>query len=101
MVHRSQQEIKNFASLKLVKNADYVLLHFTDMLGFLKGRTIPVEEVENALTEGVGFDGSSIIGGVDIEESDMIMKPDPSTFTVCPYYFYDKGVVSFICTTFV
>jgi glutamine synthetase len=68
MVHRSRQAIKNFdASLKLVKNADYVLLHFTDMLGFLKGRTIPVEEVENTLTEGVGFDGSSIIGGVDIE----------------------------------
>jgi glutamine synthetase len=100
MVHRSQQAIKNFASLKLMKNADYVLLHFTDILGFLKGRTIPVEEVENALTEGVGFDGSSIIGGVDIEESDMIMKPDPSTFTVCPYYFYDKGVVSFICNIY-
>jgi len=82
---------------KLMKNADYVLLHFTDMLGYFKGRTIPAEEAENALTEGVGFDGSSIIGGVDIQESDMIMKPDPATFTVCPYYFYDKGVVSFIC----
>ena len=100
MAHRSQQVMKNFASLKLVKSADYALLHFTDILGFLKGRTIPVEEVENALTEGVGFDGSSIIGGVDIEESDMIMKPDPSTFTVCPYYFYDKGVVSFICNIY-
>jgi len=80
-----------------MKRADYILLHFTDMLGFLKGRTIPAEEAENALAEGVGFDGSSIIGGVGIEESDMVMKPDPSTFTVCPYYFYDKGVVSFIC----
>ncbi len=80
-----------------MKSADYVLLHFTDMLGYLKGRTIPAEEAENALKEGVGFDGSSIIGGVGIEESDMVMKPDPSTFTVCPYYFYDKGVASFIC----
>ncbi|MBX5327906.1 MAG: type I glutamate--ammonia ligase [Candidatus Bathyarchaeota archaeon] len=83
--------------LKLIKSADYILLHFTDLLGYLKGRTIPAEEAENALKEGVGFDGSSIIGGVSIEESDMIMKPDPSTFTVCPYYFYDKGVASFIC----
>ncbi|MCL6578633.1 MAG: type I glutamate--ammonia ligase [Candidatus Bathyarchaeota archaeon] len=83
--------------LKLMKSADYVLLHFTDMLGYLKGRTIPAEEAETTLKEGVGFDGSSIIGGVGIEESDMVMKPDPSTFTVCPYYFYDKGVASFIC----
>lgn len=80
-----------------MKNAEYILLHFTDLLGFFKGRTIPVEEVESAIVEGVGFDGSSLIGGVGIEESDMVMKPDIATFTVCPHYFYDKSVVSFIC----
>ncbi|MBX5327706.1 MAG: type I glutamate--ammonia ligase [Candidatus Bathyarchaeia archaeon] len=84
-------------NLKLMKNADYILLHFTDMLGMLRGRTVPAEEAENVLAEGVGFDGSSLVGGVSIEESDMIMKPDPSTFTVCPYYFYDKSVVTFLC----
>jgi glutamine synthetase len=80
-----------------MRNADYVLLHFTDILGFQKGRTIPAEEAKNALNEGVTFDGSSINGGANIEESDMIMKPDPATFTVCPHYFYDKSVASFIC----
>jgi glutamine synthetase len=101
VVYERPQAIRNFDTcLKLMKNADYVLLHFTDMLGFFKGRTIPVEEAKNALVEGVGFDGSSIIGGVGIEESDMVMKPDPSTFTVCPYYFYDKSVVSFICNIY-
>ncbi len=85
------------ACLRLMKNADYVLLHFTDMLGYLKGRTIAAEEAENALEGGVTFDGSSMIGGVHIEDSDMIMKPDPTTFTVFPYYFYEKGVASFIC----
>jgi glutamine synthetase len=99
-VKRSQTRQNFDTYLKIIKNADYVLLHFTDALGFLKGRTIPVEEVESALTDGVSFDGSSMIGGVNIEESDMIMKPDPSTFTVCPYYFYDKGVASFICDIF-
>ena len=98
MVYDRSQAIQNFDTcLKLMNNADYVLLHFTDMLGFLKGRTITAEEAENALREGIGFDGSSIIGGVSIEESDMVMKPDPSTFNVCPYYFYSKSVVSFIC----
>ncbi len=86
--------------LKLMRNADYVLLHLTDMLGFLRGRTIPAREAANALMEGVGFDGSSIIGGVSLEESDMVMKPDLSTFAVCPHYFYDKSVVSFICDIF-
>jgi glutamine synthetase len=80
-----------------MKNADYILLHFTDLLGSLKGRTISAEEAENAIREGVGFDGSSIIGGVSIEESDMIMKPDASTFAVCPQYFYNKAVANFIC----
>ena len=84
-------------NLRLMKNADYILLHFTDMTGALRGRTIPAEEVERALKEGVGFDGSSLVGGVNIEESDMIMKPNVSTFAVCPYYFYDKSVVSLIC----
>jgi len=101
MLNDKSRTIQNFETcLKLMKNADYVLLHFTDAFGFLKGRTIPTEEVKNALSEGVGFDGSSMIGGVSIEESDMVMKPDPSTFTVCPYYFYDKSVVSFICNIY-
>ena len=83
--------------LKLVRNADYVLLQCTDLAGFFKGRTIPAEEVRNAVEEGVGFDGSSLLGGVSIDKSDMVMKPDVSTFAVYPYYFYDKSVASFVC----
>jgi glutamine synthetase len=98
LAHGRLQAIQNYDTyFKIMKNADYILLHFTDMLGYLRGRTIPAEQAKNALTEGVTFDGSSTIGGVSIEDSDMIMKPDPSTFTVCPYYFYDKSVASFIC----
>jgi len=101
MAFNKSQAIQNFDTyLKLMNNADYILLHFTDMLGFLKGRTIPTEEAKKVLMEGVGFDGSSMIGGVSIEESDMIMKPDISTFAVCPYYFYDKSVVSFLCNIY-
>jgi len=93
--HEGFQNIDTY--LKLIKNADYILLHFTDTLGYLKGRTIPTEEAKTALKEGVTFDGSSVLAGVNIEDSDMIMKPDPSTFAVYPYYFYDKSVASFIC----
>jgi len=98
MTYAKSQTIQNYDTyLKLMKNADYILLHFTDMLGYLKGRTIPAEQSKNALAEGVTFDGSSMIGGANIEDSDMIMKPDPATFTVYPYYFYDKSVAGFIC----
>jgi len=98
MAHVKPQANPNYDTyIKLTKNADFILLHFTDMLGYLKGRTIPAEQAKNALTEGVTFDGSSMIGGTTIEDSDMIMKPDPSTFTAYPHYFYDKSVAGFIC----
>jgi len=83
--------------LSLIKHADHIVLHFVDLLGALKGRTVPAEEAETLLREGVGFDGSSIPGYVSIHESDMVMKPDLSTFAVLPRYFFDKAVVSFIC----
>jgi len=101
MVYNRPQNSQNFDTcLKLMNNADYILLHFTDILGSLRGRTVPAEEAENILQEGSGIDGSSLIGGVNIEESDMVMKPDVSTFAVYPYYFYDKAVVSFICNLY-
>lgn len=98
MAHVKPQAIPKYETyLELTKNTDFILLHFTDMLGYLRGRTIPAEQAENALMEGVTFDGSSMIGGTSIEDSDMIMKPDPTTFAMCPHYFYDKNVASFIC----
>lgn len=86
--------------LSLIKHADHIMLHFVDLLGALKGRTIPAQEAEPVLRDGVGFDGSSIPGYVSIHESDMVMKPDISTLAVLPRYFYDKAVVSFLCDIF-
>ncbi len=83
--------------LSLIKHADHIMLHFVDLLGALKGRSVPAEESASVLRDGVGFDGSSIPGYVSIHESDMVMKPDVSTFAVLPRYFYDKAVVSFLC----
>lgn len=63
----------------------FVKLWFTDLLGFAKSFTITLNELESALEEGVGFDGSSIQGFARIDESDMIAKPDISTFTILPW----------------
>ena len=72
--------------LRTVEERDikFVRLWFTDILGFLKAFDITSTELEEALTEGMGFDGSSIEGFARIEESDMIAKPDASTFQVMP-----------------
>ncbi|HAZ09959.1 MAG TPA: glutamine synthetase [Candidatus Omnitrophica bacterium] len=73
--------------LKVVKekNVKFIRLWFTDVLGFLKGFAISPSELEGALEEGMGFDGSSIEGFARIEESDMIARPDPGTFEILPW----------------
>src|SRR5205085_7724515 len=57
----------------------------TDVLGFLKSFTITSQELEGALSEGMGFDGSSIEGFSRIQESDMVALPDPATFQIIPW----------------
>ena len=64
------------------RNIEDVLLWFTDLEGHLKSFSITTSEVEGALDDGMGFDGSSITGFNAIEESDMVAIPDPATFRV-------------------
>ena len=73
--------------LKLAKDNDvrFIRLWFTDILGVLKSFAITIQELETALDEGMGFDGSSIQGYARIDESDMIAKPDPKTFQLLPW----------------
>ncbi len=75
----------------------FVKLWFTDILGFLKSFSVPIEEMEKAFDEGIGFDGSSIEGYVRIDESDMVAIPDPSTFAVLPWRPKEKGVARVFC----
>jgi glutamine synthetase len=72
----------------------FIRLWFTDVLGFLKSFAITPEELEEALDEGMGFDGSSIEGYARIEESDMIAKPDPNTFALLPWRPQDEDAVA-------
>lgn len=63
-------------------NVRYVRLMFTDITGTIKNVEIPVSQLEKALNNQVMFDGSSIEGFVRIEESDMYLIPDYSTWLV-------------------
>jgi len=85
--------------MKIIKKRKvrYIRLWFTDVLGFLKGFTITRDELPRALDDGMGFDGSSIEGFARIEESDMIARPDPETFTVLPWESKDQAVARMFC----
>ncbi|MCA1596412.1 MAG: glutamine synthetase family protein [Chloroflexi bacterium] len=63
----------------------FIRLWCTDVLGSLKTVQITLGELESALEEGVGFDGSAIQGFARIDESDMLMMPDPNTFSLLPW----------------
>jgi glutamine synthetase len=63
----------------------FIRLWFIDVLGLLKSFSIPVSELESALEEGVGLDGSSLEGASRLREHDVIAHPDPRTFQVLPW----------------
>jgi glutamine synthetase len=63
----------------------FLRLQFTDILGVIKNVEVPDRQFEEALDGRILFDGSSIEGFVRIEESDMFLKPDLSTFQIFPW----------------
>ncbi|GBD12553.1 Glutamine synthetase 2 [bacterium HR24] len=75
----------------------FVRLWFTDILGQLKSINITVEELPEALEDGVSFDGSSIEGFARADESDMIAMPDPTTFALLPWRPQQKRVARLFC----
>ena len=79
------------------RDVRFVRLWFTDVLGFLKSVAIAPAELEGALTEGIGFDGSAIQGFARVVESDMVAHPDPSTFQVLPWRGLTQGTARMFC----
>jgi len=86
-------------ALKQMKadGVEYVLFWFTDIEGHLKSFAITPSELEDALDDGMGFDGSSITGFNAIEESDMVAIPDPSTYRLMPTRAGEAKVGRMIC----
>ncbi|PSQ02460.1 glutamine synthetase [Halobacteriales archaeon QS_5_70_17] len=76
------------------ENVDFLRIQFTDILGTVKNVSIPASQAEKAFTDGIYFDGSSIEGFVRIQESDMRLMPDASTFAVLPWRDREDGTAS-------
>lgn len=85
--------------LRSVEERDirFIRLWFTDVLGILKSVAIAPAELENAFTEGIGFDGSAVEGLTRVYEADMIAKPDPSTFQILPWRGDRQGAARMFC----
>ena len=64
----------------------FVQLWFTDVLGTPKAFSITPAELENALEEGMTFDGSAVDGFSRVQEADVLALPDPSTFQILPLH---------------
>ncbi len=85
--------------LKTAQELELELIHlqFTDIMGTMKNVSITREELEKALNNEIMFDGSSIDGFVRIEESDMYLQPELSTFAVFPW---TQGEARLICDVY-
>lgn len=90
-------EKKDILSLVREKDVRFIYFWFTDILGILKSFAITDHELEKALEEGMGFDGSSVEGFTRIQESDMVAFPDPNTFKILPWKVNDSRIARVVC----
>ncbi|WP_333787860.1 type I glutamate--ammonia ligase [Methanomethylovorans sp.] len=81
-------------------NVKFIRLQFTDIQGVVKDVEIPVTQIKKALTTGISFDGSSIEGFVRIYESDMLLRPDVTTFALLPWNNGKGQVARIICDVY-
>lgn len=76
---------------------EFISLQFSDLLGIVKEVVIPAESFESALENGVWFDGSSVEGFARIQESDLFLKPDITTYAPIPWLNQNGKTARVIC----
>ncbi len=88
---------RDVLELAEANNVRFMRLQFTDILGINKNVEIPPSQFSKALEGNIMFDGSSIEGFVRIEESDMLLRPDLSTFRIFPWGNPENRIARLIC----
>jgi glutamine synthetase len=81
-------------------NVKFIALQFTDVTGAVKSVDIPISHLPRALDEGIWFDGSSVEGFARIQESDMRLVVDPTTYSVLPWSPEDNKRARFFCSIY-
>ena len=93
MCKKNAHDIKKIISEQNIK---FLRLQFVDIFGTMKNICTTTDEIDKILNNEMMFDGSSIQGFVRIEESDMYLHPDLSTFTILPW-FKENKIARLIC----
>lgn len=93
----SQADIRQMAK---DENVRFLRLMFTDLFGIIKNVEVPISQLDKLLDNKLMFDGSSIDGFVRIEESDMYLYPDLSTWMVFPWGSEHGKVARIICEVY-
>ncbi len=97
MSHLSHQDLLDFVEDNNVKFARFA---FSDIFGVQKNIAVLASDLPTALEEGVCFDGSSIAGFMNVEESDLILKPDLSTISILPWRPSEGRVMQVFCDVY-
>jgi glutamine synthetase len=92
-----KENVTNVVKQLQEQNIKFVRLQFTDINGILKSLAVSSKNIESIFENGQSFDGSSITGYRPIEESDMVLYPDPTTFAVLPWRPKEKSSCRLIC----
>ncbi len=90
-------DVKDLLSRIKADQVQFLSLQFTDVTGAVKSLDIPISRVEEAVGEGVWFDGSSVEGFARIQESDMRLMPDLDTYAVLPWSPLDSRRARIFC----
>jgi len=75
----------------------FICLQFTDVTGTVKSTDLPLDRLQEALENGVWFDGSSVEGFARIQESDMMLRLDPTTYQVLPWSENERRRARILC----
>jgi glutamine synthetase len=98
-IHSSEEALSTTDVLRLLRDHDIRFLNFqfVDILGVAKSVEVPASQFDKAMDRGVTFDGSGIEGFARVEESDLLLRPDPSTFRVLPWEQAGQRLGRVIC----
>lgn len=91
--------ITSSEAIQFVEQNDvkFVRLAFFDVFGKMKNISIMASELPRAFESGIGFDASCVRGFTQVDESDLLLFPDPSTLTVLPWRPQQGRVVRLYC----
>ncbi len=95
MMTNTQQEVMQFIKEQDVR---FVRLVFCDIFGQIKNISISSSELDRAFGSGISFDASSVKGFLEVEESDLLLFPDPATLSILPWRPAQGRVVRFFCS---